>query len=99
MKNIFYLFINNISNSYFAKIDSDNKKIILSNKTSNFMDNPKNLKDLNITFKYSENGNKKDYYHFNNKPHTLIFRIITKKEKEKEKEKKNKNEKINYNFK
>ena len=94
MKNIFYLFINNISNSYFAKIDSDNKKIILSNKTSNFMDNPKNLKELNITFKYSENGNKKDYYHFNNKPHTLIFRIITKKEKEKEK----KNKKINYNF-
>jgi hypothetical protein len=94
VKNILYLFINNISNSYFAKIDSDNKTIILSKRASNFVNNPKKLRELNIIFKYSVNNNKKDYYHFNNKPHTLIFKIITKKEKEKEK----KITKINYKF-
>ena len=89
VKNILYLFIDNISNSYFAKIDSDNKKIILSNRASIFVNNPKKLRELNIRFKYSVNNKNKDYYHFNNKPHTLIFKIITKKEKEK----------INYKFK
>jgi hypothetical protein len=82
INNSFYLFIDNISNNYFAKIDCNNKKINLLNASSNFINNPiKTLSKLNLKFKYSSNKEMNDYYHFNNKVHKLNFKIITKKNK------------------